>query len=133
MIYALDTNIISHLLKDTPAVYENYDKAVADGDSCIIPPVAYYEIKRGLLFSHATTKADDFDLLCRELGVGEMSVPTWTEAARLYADGRLKGRLIEDADLFMAAFSIVNGCTLATNNTKHFEHIEGLQIVDWLE
>ena len=133
MTYALDSNIISYLLKDNPVVYESYDKATADGSRCIIPPVAYYEVKRGLMFSGATTKANDFDVLCRELGVGAMSEPVWNEAARLYADLRRKGRLIEDADLFIAAFCLVNRYILVTNNTRHFDGIDELQIVDWLD
>ena len=108
MTYALDSNIISYLLRDNPVVYENYDKAMTDGNRCIIPPVAYYETKRGLLFSRATTKADDFEMLCRELGVGDMSVSVWNEAARLYTDHRQKGQPIEDADLLIAAFCITN-------------------------
>ena len=130
--YAMDANIISYLLKDYPAVYENYDRAVAGGNRCIIPPVSYYEVKRGLLFSGATTKANDFDVLCRELGVGDMSVPVWNEAARLYAGNRRAGNTVEDADLFIAAFCLVNDYTLVTNNTKHFENINGLQYVNWV-
>lgn len=133
MIYALDSNIISYMLKDDPVVYERYDKATSTGERCIIPPVVHYEIKRGLLFSGATTKAADFDILCRDLGVGNMSVPVWAEAARLYADHRRKGKMIEDADLFIAAFCIVNDYTLVTHNTKHFEGIDGLQLVNWVE
>jgi len=131
MIYALDSNIISFLLKDNSVVYENFDRATEDGSSCIIPPISYYEVKRGLMFSGATTKANDFDVLCREFGVGAMSEPMWNEAARIYTDRRRKGRMIEDADLFIAAFCIVNGYTLVTNNTKHFEGIDNLTFVDW--
>ena len=133
MIYALDSNIISYLLKDNPKVYDNFDKVVANGGRCIIPPIVYYEVKCGLLFSGATTKAIAFDTLCHELGVGEMSVPIWNEAARRYADLRKRGRPIEDADLFIAAFCIVIGCTLVTNNEKHFDGIDGIQIVNWTE
>ena len=104
MIYALDSNIISHLLKDNPVVYDSFDKAMINGARCTIPPVVYYEIKRGLLFSKATTKANDFDIMCRELGVGEMNALAWDEAARLYALHRRDGTLIEDADLFYSSF-----------------------------
>ncbi|GMO43725.1 MAG: hypothetical protein Pg6C_05520 [Treponemataceae bacterium] len=39
--------------------------------------------------------------------------------------------VIEDADIFTAAFCIYNGFTLVTNNTKHFQHISGLNYCDW--
>jgi len=132
MIYALDSNIISYLLKDNSKVYESFDRATANGERCVIPPVVYYEIKRGLLFSGATIKADDFDMLCRELGIGEMSVQVWDKAAQLYSEHRKKGESIDDADLFIAAFCIVKGYTLVTNNIKRFENVEGLQLVNWI-
>ena len=131
MIYALDSNIISYMLKDNDAVYRNLDRAIDNGGRCIIPPVVYYEVKRGLLAVKATAKALDFEQLCRDFGVGRMNDRAWDIAAQLYATNKQVGRPIEDADLFIAAFCIVNGCTLVTNNTKHFENIDGLQYVDW--
>jgi len=82
MTYALDSNIISYLLKDNATVYAQLDKALDDGELCVIPPVVYYEVKRGLLFSGATTKADDFEELCREFGIGCMNTHIWDEAAK---------------------------------------------------
>ena len=131
MIYALDSNIISYLLKDDATVYSRLNKAIDDGSRCVIPPVAYYEVKRGLLAVNATTKAIGFDQLCRDLGVGNMSKHTWNEAARLHALHRGKGQLVEDADFFIAAFCLVNDYTLVTHNIRHFEHIIGLKFVNW--
>jgi tRNA(fMet)-specific endonuclease VapC len=101
------------------------------GHECVIPPVAYYEIKRGLLATNAIAKARDFDELCQDFEVGEMDTRAWYEAARLYALHRQKGVLAEDADLFIAAFCIVNDYTLVTNNIRHFEHIDSLKLVNW--
>ncbi len=54
-------------------------------------------------------------------------------AAELYADLRTRGQLIEDADLLSAAIALVHDMVLVTNNTAHFNRIEGLQIEDWLQ
>jgi predicted nucleic acid-binding protein len=133
MIYALDTNIISYMLRHDERVSERYVTESYKGHACVIPPVAYYEIKRGLLAINATAKARNFDILCHEFEVGEMNTRAWDEAARIYALHRQKGQTTEDADLFIAAFCIVNGYTLVTNNTKHFERIEGLRLANWAE
>jgi tRNA(fMet)-specific endonuclease VapC len=53
-------------------------------------------------------------------------------AAELYAKLRSRGQLIEDADLLSVAIALVYDMTLVTNNTAHFNRIEGLQIEDWL-
>ena len=131
MIYALDTNIISYMLRQDKDVCERYMVESQKGHECVIPPVAYYEIKRGLLMTNAIAKARDFDVLCQDFEVGEMGARAWSEAARLYALHRQKGELAEDADLFIAAFCIVNDYTLVTNNIRHFEHIDELKLVNW--
>jgi tRNA(fMet)-specific endonuclease VapC len=54
------------------------------------------------------------------------------ETAKIFARerGRLRaaGMLIGDVDLFIAATALQHGVTLLTNNRRHFERIEGLQI-----
>jgi predicted nucleic acid-binding protein len=52
-------------------------------------------------------------------------------AATVYAALRRSGRTVEDADILISAFCIVNGYTLVTNNTKHFADIDGLQLANW--
>jgi predicted nucleic acid-binding protein len=51
-------------------------------------------------------------------------------ASNVYALLRRKGRTIGDADIFIA--SIKNNGTLITNNSKHYEGIEQLNITNWL-
>jgi tRNA(fMet)-specific endonuclease VapC len=133
MTYALDANIISYLLKDNSTVYDRLNKTVGIGDRCIIPPVAYYEVKRGLLAINAKRKERDFEQLCHDFGIGQMDTDAWTESARLYAELRRNGTIIDDADLFIAAFCLAGSFTLVTNNTRHFERIEGLRLTNWTE
>lgn len=53
-------------------------------------------------------------------------------AAEIYADLYQRGGLIGDADILIAATAIVEGCGLVTNNERHFERIEGLNVDNWL-
>jgi len=133
MIYALDTNIISYMLRKDKRVCERYLEESYKGHECVIPPVTYYEIKRGLLATNANARAREFDLLCNEFEIGIMDTQVWDEASRLYAVHRKRGQPIEDADLFIAAFCIINGYTLVTNNTKHFKDINGLRFTNWAD
>jgi len=59
------------------------------------------------------------------------------ESARLFgkikADLRTKGTIIDDFDILIASIATANNHILVTNNTEHFERIDGLQIQDWLE
>ena len=74
-----------------------------------------------------------FEQLCNMLGVGEMNVETLNKAAGIYAALKKVGQLIEDSDILIAATCLVNDYTLITDNTRHFERIDGLQIVNWVE
>lgn len=49
MRYALDTNTITFILKKEKQVLDNLRVAAKSGAICVIPPVAYNEIIRGLL------------------------------------------------------------------------------------
>ena len=129
--YALDTNIISYVLRKDRKLQERvYDEA-SGGQGVVIPPIAYYEIKRGLIDCHATQKLTAFERLCNVLGVGVIDTETLDTAADIYATLKKNGRLIDDADILIAATCITHGYTLVTANTKHFERIEGLEFVNW--
>ena len=60
MTYFLDTNIISYVIKGNAAFRSNIVKLLVDGNDVKMPVVAYYEAKRGLLATGATTKLDRF-------------------------------------------------------------------------
>jgi len=46
MIYALDSNIVSYLLKNDDAVKRRFQNAVNYNNPYVIPPLVYYEVKR---------------------------------------------------------------------------------------
>lgn len=128
--YALDTNIVSYIIKDNRKVIANFDAESAKGNQCFIPGVVYYEIKRGLLKANATRKIAIFDDLCKWLTVVEMNLVAWDTAALIYKE-LYQGRTIDDADIFIAATCIAHNATLVTNNTRHFARINNLKITNW--
>jgi len=131
--YAVDTNIISFLLRGDKHLQEKIYREANGGRGVIIPPIAYYETRRGLVDYHAPVKLAAFEQLCNMLGVDEMDVETLNKAAGIYAALKKVGQLIEDSDILIAATCLVNDYTLITDNTRHFERIDGLQVVNWVE
>lgn len=57
-------------------------------------------------------------------------------SARLFGEVKARlasdGRIVADADLFIAAIALSHGATLVTMNRKHYERIQGLAIENWL-
>jgi tRNA(fMet)-specific endonuclease VapC len=133
MTAALDTNIISFWIKGLYEIEAGITKALLNGDIIVIPPVTYYEVLRGLYADNAQRKLELFRTLCEQFGVKEMDTKTWEEAARLYAESKRSARSMGDNDLLQAAFCLRHHYTLVTNNTKHFEGIANLNILDWVK
>ena len=131
MIYALDSNIISYMLKKDKGVIQHFDNTVKDTDSYAIPPIVYYEVKRWLVHRNATAMLERFSSLYDDSVKGNMSAEVWEKSIDLYARLRSSGKTIDDADIFIAAYCILNGYVLATNNTQHFSLIPELKIVNW--
>ncbi|MCL2054552.1 MAG: PIN domain-containing protein [Oscillospiraceae bacterium] len=131
MIYALDTNIISYVLNGNADLAEKLNAVTQSESKVIIPLMVYYEVRRGLLANGATAKTRLFDNLCTRLGIHNLTKADMNTAAAIYADRKRKGAPIDDSDLLIAAQCSANGYTLVTHNTKHFEGIGGLTIVDW--
>jgi predicted nucleic acid-binding protein len=131
--FALDTNIVSFLLRGDERVLAKLQEADKGGNAITIPPLVYYEVKRGLLADNSSKRLQSFEYFYEDTGIGEMTLAAYDEAARQYARLRRIGTPVEDADLLIAACCIENGYTLVTHNTKHFERVDGLTIADWAE
>jgi len=59
----------------------------------------------------------DFNLLCSE------------QAVKIYKQLKKSNKLIDLADIYIAATSIINNLPLATLNLNHFERINGLELI----
>jgi predicted nucleic acid-binding protein len=130
--YALDTNIITAMLKKNLHLQKRiYAEHVAGG--VIIPAIVYYETKRGLIDCNSLNKLAEFEDRCNALGILDIDNTTLNKAADIYVALKQSGKLIDDGDIFIAASCIVNGYTLVTDNTRHFERIAGLQHENWLK
>ena len=96
MIYALDTNIITAMLKDDEAVNDKADLVTNNGHELNIPPIVDYEIRRGLLAQKLEKTLRKFDRLEQSIDIGEFNLRVWRKAAQIYAELRKKGKPIGD-------------------------------------
>ena len=133
MIYVLDTNAVSALMKGTPAVVERL-AATAPAEVAIPQPVLAeiaFGIERLPRSKRRTSLQARFDLVSAELPRAE-----WTDAVS-QAFGRIKAMLerrgtrIEDFDAAIAAHALSLEATLVTANLDHMIRIPGLRVEDW--
>jgi tRNA(fMet)-specific endonuclease VapC len=128
--YALDTNIVSYYLGKNTQIMDKVDAVLTANDSIVIPPIVYYEIIRGLIHIKAVAKLKIFENLCFN-GIGIMDKDLFDIAVSLYNNLRGKGYTIGDNDILIAAYCLKHNLILITNNTKHFENIDGLVAENW--
>jgi predicted nucleic acid-binding protein len=129
--FGLDSNIASFYVKGNKIVRQNIDLKLDEKAKVLIPPFAYYEVKRGLVDANATKQLRVFNKLLERCPVGPISQDVFEAAVDIYVDLKSKGRMCDENDIYIAAFCKTFGLTLVTNNTKHFENIAGLSLEDW--
>lgn len=132
MDYAFDTNIIIHLMRGTKSVEQKVDEARKNKSRFIIPYTVHYEIMRGLEIKKMPKYDKAFGIICSNSSVESITNEVWDKAALIYAELYMKRFTVADADILIAAFCIVNGYTLVTDNTKDFSNIDNLTLVNWV-
>jgi len=123
---------VSFYLRKNERIFKKVNDALLEGHEVIISPIAYYEVKRGLLAIKAEKRLREFTALCKVLGVGQLENSLLDWAADIYRGLRDNKETVEDADIFTAAFCKNHDFILVTHNLKHFEIIPGLRYCDWV-
>ena len=129
----LDTDVLSGLMRKTPAALNRARTYLADHQQLTISLVTRFEILRGLKAKRATAQLTAFDSFCTNNEVLPISDEIIGRAADIYADLYNRGQLIPDADILIAASALEHGLVMSTNNLADFGRIAGLQIDNWLD
>ena len=129
--YVLDSNIVSFAIRNTHNMRQKMTNEIANGNRLILTPITLFEVMRGLLAVNSQNRMTWLEVFWKNYGEDGIDEKVFRKAAEIYDALRKIGKPIEDADLFIAAFCLVNNYTMVTNNTKHFARVNGLKIVDW--
>ncbi|MGF1471652.1 MAG: type II toxin-antitoxin system VapC family toxin [Rubrobacteraceae bacterium] len=129
----LDTDILSAILRGDAVVTARAQDYLRVHQRFALSIITRYEILRGLKAKRATKQQAAFDRFCAASTVLPLSDAIVVRATEIYAALYQRGELIGDADTLIAATAIVEGRNLSTNNERHFERIEGLEIDNWLK
>lgn len=133
MIFLLDSNAVSDLLRHHPAIRRKVYLARRTHCPLILSPVVEFEIRRGLRHLDLASVEKQFDRAARALRYSPFGRGTWLKAAELWAHSRRSGVVISDADVLIAAQAIELEAVLVTDNEKHFEVFKplGLTVENW--
>ncbi len=130
MNFALDTNTLIYFFKGLGNVA---DRMLATPPTDIrIPAIVVYELEAGIAKSSAPAKRrQQLDELLNTVEL----LPFDRSAARHAAEIRVwlerRGTPIGPMDTLIAATALANQATLVTHNTREFERVPALQVIDW--
>ena len=127
--FLLDTNICIFFNKGVRGLREKL--AVIGISNCAISEITYTELLFGVEKSDHRYKnlltLEQFMTDIEMLSIGP-AIPVFAkEKARL----QLAGASIDNFDLLIGATAIHHNMTLVTNNTRHFERLQGIRLEDW--
>ena len=131
MLYTLDTNVVSAIITGRQTVLGRVAQVLQDDHVITLNAICYYETLRGLLHVKHRRKYRLFETLVEEHHTLPLDIGVLDEAAQIYHQLREQGRLIEDADILVAAIARFYQAILVTRNIKHFARIERLNIENW--
>lgn len=136
----LDTNVLSALLQQQadPQVVAWLDRQSAE--SIWITSITLFEARYGLeLMAVGQRKhllQDRFEQLLQddlENRVLLFDVNAATEAAKLAAERKARGRPVDMRDTFIAGIALARRATLATRNLRHFDDLTVPVIDPWAD
>ena len=130
-LYMLDTNAASAALRGVAGLDERLTQL--EPEQWCISAVTRAEIRYGLALKPAALNLARF--------VEAFLDTAWTtswDAAAADQHGKLRARLralgtpIGNLDEMIAAHALALGAVLVTDNTRHFERVEGLALENWV-
>ena len=127
--YLLDTNVCVEFFKKNSRVGQRLEQL--ESGQLYISVITLAELKYGAQKSdrqqHHLNLIQSFLDEVEVLSI-DTSIDTFaSEKARLSK----AGSLVDNFDLLIGATAIHHNLTLVTNNTRHFQRIQGIQLEDW--
>lgn len=126
----LDTNIVIAYLNGNVTVATRIkDHLPAVGISSLVLAELLYGARASMRVSENIERVRQ---LLQVVSVADFDQACAETYSQLRFALRKIGRPTSEIDMLIATIAMANGATLITHNIRHFEHIEGLSIEDWL-
>ena len=130
--FLIDTDTLSEIIKGRDLqVAQRASEYLARHGKLRFSIITRYEILRGLRAKNALRQVEQFEEVCQASVVAPLTDEIVARAANIYGVLHQRGALIGDADILIAATALVHGLGLVTENSAHFERVDGLVIESW--
>ena len=132
LLALLDTDTLSEIMKGRDSNVEQKAREYLKTHGRFrFSVITRYEILRGLKTKQAVRQIAIFEDRCKKSYVYPLTDDIIVQASDIYAYLHQQGLLISDADILIAATTLVHNLTLITGNAEHFNRIPHLVSESW--
>lgn len=133
MIICLDTDPVVEFLRGNKKIIREIELRLNNEEPLFITYITLCELFRGAYLSRVPQReVERIKLLLHDFKVLDFTMEASENFGIITAKLQKEGRGINDADALIGCIALAHGCALVTNNTKHFERIPGLKVVNWM-
>lgn len=132
MLYMLDTNICSYIIRNKPQNIKEKLKSVEKDHTIALSTVVVSELIYGAKKKGAEKLFDLVLSFIENFQIMDFDKNSALSYATIRVELETTGNIIGSNDLFIAAHAKGCDAILVTNNTKEFERVEGLRLENWV-
>ena len=121
----LDTSILIDFYRKSNKENSHLLKLNSIYDIVFVSQITFFEIYIGANIDQKKF----WDNVFNQITVLDFNYKAASSAIQIYKQLKAQNKIIETADIFIAATAIANNLSLATLNLKHFNRIENLNLV----
>jgi tRNA(fMet)-specific endonuclease VapC len=131
MVYLLDTNIVSDLVRNPKGRVVRHIREVGEAQVCTSIIVAA-ELRYGAAKRGSSRLTVQLEAVLGALEIQPFAAPADAAYGRLRARLEAAGQPIGGNDLLIAAQAVALACVLVTDNEREFRRVDGLPLENWL-
>ena len=132
MLYMLDTNICSYIIRNRPLSIKEKLQEVEKHHTVALSSIVVSELFYGARKKDSQKLIKTISSFVNNFIIYDYSKVSAKSYAYIRTDLEEKGKIIGANDLLIASHALGLEAILVTNNTKEFERIEELKLENWI-
>ncbi len=131
MLYMLDTNICSFIIRNKPQSIKKKLQEIEEHHTVALSSIVVSELLYGATKKESPKLMKIVSAFIDNFIIYDYSKVSAQSYATIRTDLEKKGEIIGANDLLIASHALSLGAVLVTNNTREFERVEKLVLEDW--
>ncbi|HOJ29425.1 MAG TPA: PIN domain-containing protein [Spirochaetota bacterium] len=132
MIYMLDTNVCSYIIREKPYHLKDKIVKVYKEHTVSLSSIVVAELLYGAKKKNSKALTQIIELFIENFVIFDFDRKAAVEYASIRDSLEKSGNIIGSNDLFIAAHAKSLNAVLVTNNAKEFKRIKGLKVENWM-